>query len=758
MGYLPENPEWSVTGHEFYFEWNPEMEAIPSKYKYDILTAEIDKLEPVEEQNLIPDNGDFSSDRQHYIFSRNGNLYLLQLKENRVSLLADLDENINSPSFSGNDSLIFFTTQAGMYSLSRGSGTLRLLLKTERGEKREEKKKYSNEQEEWLYNEELGLFEVLQRERDKKEMEENHQRSIREKEVLTLYTGKSSVFGMKASPSGKYIAFRIYEGNDEDRNTQMPRFVTESGFTEVEEIRSKVGYHFGTMKLGIADLESDTLYFPEVENLPGIHEFYEFGVKQNVVEDTSRTRDVYVSVPIWSETRDLLLINIRSADNKDRWITLLDPQRGKFEVLDRQTDTAWIAGPGIGWSTSAGTLGWLKDSDKIYFQSEESGFSHLYLFDPGKGKAKQVTKGKFEVYDPVLSSDGQYFYFHANEVHPGERHFYRMGVNGGRMEKLTDMKGRNDVQLSPDEEIMLIRHSYANQPWELYLDKGEGPVRITESLTREFRSYSWRIPEFIRVKAADGEMIPARVYRPEPDKANGAAVIFVHGAGYLQNAHKWWSNYYREYMFHNFLADNGYTVLDMDYRASAGYGRDWRTAIYRHMGGLDLSDNVDGARYLVENENVDPKRIGIYGGSYGGFISLMAMFNSPGTFKAGAALRPVTDWAHYNHGYTSNILNVPFRDSLSYRRSSPIYFAEGLKDHLLMCHGMVDDNVHFQDVVRLSQRLIELGKDNWELAVYPVEAHGFEEWTSWLDEYKRIYKLFTETIGPGTQTYQNGRP
>ncbi len=223
------------------------------------------------------------------------------------------------------------------------------------------------------------------------------------------------------------------------------------------------------------------------------------------------------------------------------------------------------------------------------------------------------------------------------------------------------------------------------------------------------------------------------------------AVVFVHGAGYLQNAHKWWSSYFREYMFHNMLADNGYYVIDIDYRGSAGYGRDWRTGIYRHMGGKDLTDNVDAANYLVKNYGVNAKQIGIYGGSYGGFITLMAMFNTPDVFAAGAGLRSVTDWANYNHGYTSNILNEPFNDSIAYRKSSPIYYAEGLKGHLLMCHGMVDENVHFQDIVKLTQRLIELYKDNWELAVYPMEGHGFVEPSSWTDEYKRIFKLF-ETV------------
>jgi dipeptidyl aminopeptidase/acylaminoacyl peptidase len=201
-------------------------------------------------------------------------------------------------------------------------------------------------------------------------------------------------------------------------------------------------------------------------------------------------------------------------------------------------------------------------------------------------------------------------------------------------------------------------------------------------------------------------------------------------------------------MFHNLLVDLGYTVIDVDYRGSAGYGRNWRTGIYRHMGGRDLEDQVDAAKYLVQNCGVDPARIGMYGGSYGGFITLMALFQKPGMFKAGAALRSVTDWSHYNHGYTSEILNEPQTDSLAFRRSSPIFLAEGLKDRLLMCHGMVDGNVHFQDIVRLSQRLIELKKENWELAVYPVEDHGFVEPSSWLDEYKRILKLFNEELLP----------
>ena len=391
----------------------------------------------------------------------------------------------------------------------------------------------------------------------------------------------------------------------------------------------------------------------------------------------------------------------------------------------------------------------MPDDQSVWYQSEESGYSHIWVVNTRSGKKKRLTKGNFEIYDPKISKDKNFFYFSSNEVHPGERHFYKLSIKGGKPVRLTTMPGRNDVVLSPDEKTLAILHSSANQPWELYLSEnkeGSEPQRITYSQTDQFKAYPWREPEVITFGASDGASVQARLYRPKQPEKGGPAVIFVHGAGYLQNAHKWWSSYFREYMFHNLLVDKGYTVLDIDYRGSAGYGRDWRTGIYRFMGGKDLDDHVDGARFLVEKYDIDPERIGIYGGSYGGFITLMAMFTKPGVFKAGAALRSVTDWAHYNHPYTANILNTPQMDSLSYIRSSPIYHAEGLRDALLICHGMVDTNVHFQDVVRLAQRLIELGKENWEFAVYPVENHSFVETSSWVDEYRRILELFEENL------------
>jgi dipeptidyl aminopeptidase/acylaminoacyl peptidase len=365
------------------------------------------------------------------------------------------------------------------------------------------------------------------------------------------------------------------------------------------------------------------------------------------------------------------------------------------------------------------------------------------------GEARSLTSGNWEVLDVRQSRDRSRFFLTASKDSLYEQQVYEMDGNGGPLARLTAASGKHTAVLSPDDRWLADIYSYTNKPPELYVQEAKAQAesrKLTSSPAPEFRDYPWQDAPIITFKARDGVDVPARLYKPASSRRGGPGVVFVHGAGYLQNVDKKWSTYYHEYMFHHILMERGFTVIDVEYRGSAGHGRDWRTAIYEHMGGKDLDDIVDAAKYLASAQGVDPKKIGLYGGSYGGFMTLMAMFTTPNLFAAGAALRPVTDWAHYNHGYTSDILNVPQSDPEAYRRSSPIYFAQNLKGALLICHGMVDTNVEFQDSVRLVQRLIELHKENWQLAVYPVENHGFVQPSSWADEYKRILALFETNL------------
>ncbi len=417
-------------------------------------------------------------------------------------------------------------------------------------------------------------------------------------------------------------------------------------------------------------------------------------------------------------------------------------REGKIaKILFHLHDPAWVNMRALSYRVCP-------DGRRIALVAEIDG--HLRLITVNmNGELKVLTRGDYEVFDFSISPDRKGFIYHSNEGHPGKMDAYFISFDGRRKKKLTSMKGRSRAWLSPDGKKLAVLNSTPVKPPELfYVDPSGKAYRITDSPSPEFKKLTLREPEIVSYPASDGVKIYARLFRPDPAKKNGAAVIFIHGAGYLQHAHYGWSSYYwHEFLFHNFLVQKGYTVIAPDYRGSAGYGRAFRTAIYGHMGGRDLEDIVDTVRYLVKEVKIDPERIGVYGGSYGGFLTLMAMFKHPELFACGAALRPVTDWAHYHPYYTNPILGgTPQEVPENYRRSSPIYFAEGQRKPLLILHGMIDNNVLFQDSVRLAERLIELRKKNWWLVGYPLERHSFRFAESWYDEYRRIYELFEKYL------------
>jgi len=750
MGTFPSDVHWGIHGENIYFNYNPEKNKSDSLYKVAINNPKkILKVSAKEQQDLIPDNGDFNKSRSRKIFTKDGDLFIYNMDSKTKRELLDLPFSINEPVFLNDNQRIAFKAEDNAFIYDLEKGNIQQLTHIKSGTEPEKSDKKSSEKDEWVKNENLELLEVVNQRKEKQESSKAYRESTKEEENFTFYLNDRDLSNLEISPNAKYAGFSLIDRERGD-NTDVPNYVDESGYTENISARSKVGDMEYTAELAVYNFEKDTVFIVDVSGLPGIKKLPDYTSDYPDKEWKEEAREIIPSKIHFSENGEKAVVNLRSTDNKDRWIALLDLENGTLTSIEHQRDEAWLAGPGIGYTYYGyEELGWLPDNKHIYFQSEASGYSHLYLLNVENSRKKELTSGDYEVFDPSLSNDKKHWYFTSSKVHAGERHFYKMPVMGGKMEKLTSMTGKNEVKLSPNEEYMAITYSYMNKPEELYLKKtneNSEPQQLTSGQSEKFSAYNWREPELIKFEASDGAMVPARLYVPEEATKNNAAVVFVHGAGYLQNAHKWWSSYFREYMFHNLLTDLGYTVIDIDYRGSAGYGRDWRTGIYRHMGGKDLSDQVDGVKYLLENQNIDPEKVGIYGGSYGGFITLMAMFNEADTFKAGAALRSVTDWAHYNHGYTSNILNEPSKDPIAYRQSSPIYFAEGLEGDLLIAHGMVDVNVHFQDVVRLSQRLIELGKEDWEMAVYPVEDHGFVEPSSWTDEYRRILELFNESL------------
>jgi dipeptidyl aminopeptidase/acylaminoacyl peptidase len=747
IGTSPSEPFWNVEGTKLFFKWNPEKAPSDSLYYITKENHTPVKASVAQKQNVVSaSSAVYNVERTAYVYENNGDIFYHEIKPGKTVRITQTVAYENNPQFSFNGKEIVYARDNNLYSWNiRDGETKQLTDVVNEPVKKNEKGTPENE---WLSKEQVQYMEVLRERINEKRLAHIYDSSTATETVKKINIGNEAIRDLSISPDGEFISYRLYNAPPTKSPTIVPNYITKSGFTTEIHGREKVGEPQGTNRFFIYDSEEDSLYEIQTNSIEGIRDLPEFlkdypsELKERQKENTPRK--VNFTSAQWSPRGSHLVLDIRSQDHKDRWLMLWDAETNQLKLLDRQHDSAWIGGPGI-WNT-----GWI-DENNYWYQSEVTGFSHLYSVNVLTGKKKAYTSGNYEVLDAQLSNDKKYFYISTNEIEPAQHQYYRLRIADSKTEKITTMEGGNEVTISPDEKDIAILYSFTNKPPELYLQEnkpGTRPEQITNKAeSSAFKSYKWRDSEIITFAARDGAMVHGRVYKPAHPDPHKPAVIFVHGAGYLQNIDKWWSDYYfREFMFNNLLADHGYYVMDVDYRGSAGYGRDWRTAIYRNMGGKDLTDNIDAAKYLVKTFGVDSNRIGIYGGSYGGFMTLMAMFKTPGVFAAGAAIRSVSDWANYNNGYTSEILNTPYEDSLAYKRSSPIYYVSGLKGHLLMCHGMVDQNVHFQDIVKVTERLIELGKDNWQLAPYPMENHEFEDPSSWTDEYKRIFKLFEEVL------------
>jgi dipeptidyl aminopeptidase/acylaminoacyl peptidase len=480
------------------------------------------------------------------------------------------------------------------------------------------------------------------------------------------------------------------------------------------------------------------------------------------IDHGQKGRSVNLNAPLWSDDGRRAVAWAGAADHKDAWLLLLDVPSTTTKVIAHEHDDAWVRGFRTGRIAESDGLdyGWMPDQNRVYFLSERDGHHHLYVADLSGAAPRQLTRGRFELTDLRMSHDKSKWYFLSNEVHPGEQQLYSMAIEGGERMRLTTKPGWYDYVLSPDQQHVALTFTSATEPAELFLMANmprAAETRLTTSIKPEFRRYGWQASEIVTFPDQEGHTIYADVWRPAKPHPSRPAVIFVHGSGWAQGVYRRWSN---NTPFFHYLLQEGYVVLNLDYRGSRGYGRDFRTGIYRHMGETEIKSGLAAVEYLVTKERVDRRRIGLFGGSYGGFYTLMAMFKHPGVFAAGAVRAPVTDWAHYNPTYTTRILNAPYADHEAYARSSPIYFAEGLQDHLLIQHGMLDDNVHFQDSVRLVQRLLELKKDNWEFIAYPIEAHSLnlEEYNR-LDVMRRRVKLFNSVLkGPRPASTSTSSP
>ena len=764
LGRQAENEFWSADSQFIYYQRKREGSELRDWYRRSIHDSSRDNGEQVplaELHQMGAANAVYSSDGrlQAYIFQ--GNLFVHDSESGAIRQLTRTQDAQRDPQFL-TDGRLAYRTGWQYFAVDPQTGLTEQLfsIRTEDAPKAPAVPASYLAQEQHKLIDFIALQHRNQQERHQQEQTLKQQNPAMPPQ--SIYVGRNKhIVDASLSPQGNYLLVAVREQQSSNDRDIMPNYITPSGDIIAESVRARV-HDFKPLpqELILVDLSDGKQQVLSYSRLPGYNEDVLKDVKaenarargeryrsEKIIRDIGLMTDWYwtQSAMRWNAQGTEVAVMLKAFDNKDRWLATVDFANKRLVPQHRLHDPAWV-------NYAFNDFGWLPAGDTIYFLSEESGFSHLYTKQLDQRRPQKRTEGTFEVANPVLTRDGRFVYFKGNRNHPGQYDVFRLQLSNNSLQQVTQLPGAIDFQLSPDESRLLLRYSNNLKPHELYVTSAEPAAevqRLTYTISDAFKALPLQAPKIVPVPSShQADPIYSKLYLPE-NHGQGErhrAVIFNHGAGYLQNSDLGWSVYFREFLFHNLLAQHGYVVLDMDYRASKGYGRDWRTAIYRQMGTPEVEDLVDGVNWMVENVHVDRNRVGTYGGSYGGFMTFMAMFNEPELFRAGAALRPVSDWAYYNHPYTSNILNTPDIDPIAYERSSPIYFAEGLRYPLLISAPMVDRNVFFQDVVRLVQRFIELEIPHFETAIYPVEDHGYVQPSSWLDQYRRIFKLFEDNL------------
>ena len=764
LGNAPENAFWGADSRTVYYQQKRAASELRDVYAVgsDAPSSTGPKLVPESEwSQRLHSSVVYDPSRTHRAYIYAGDVYVTNGQMTKQITRTGVTES--DPLFLGDGNRIAFERNEHVFVHDFRSGLTEQITDIRFADDPDE-----NDEFDVMKAHQQRLFSTLRK--DKRDEGESRERTKSLYEADTglpaapVYMGTEAELELQfLSPNGRWMILVTQPASFEaGRDGGMSNYVTDSGYIESRTVRTRVGRSGrSNHSVWLLDLNSNKTHALDMSSLPGLDDDPLEDLRENATDwhvdrgqdreavekllEAPEIRDVEVWRVQWSPDGSQAALYVHANDNKDRWIATVDFDGKKIKSQHRMSDEAWV-------NPYHTEFGWLNDNRRLWFMTEDHGYLGIYTKAIDERRSKALVVGQYVAIDPQPGPSGRYIYYRANVGHPGIYEIWRVDVETGNSEQLTNLGGMNFVAVSPDESLLLITHSEINRHPDLFVQENRlGAVarRLTDTMSEEFKAIPWIEPDIVKVPSSHSDdPIYTKIYLPKDHDSNRSypAVMFVHGAGYTQNSDFGWPYYFREGMFHNLLTQHGYVVIDMDYRASQGYGRDWRTAIYRRMGHPELEDFQDGVDYIIEHYGVDRNRVGVYGGSYGGFMTFMAMFRAPGLFQAGAGLRPVTDWSHYNHGYTSNILNTPDIDPEAYQRSSPIEFADGLEDPLLIAVGMQDDNVFFQDSVLLVQRLIELKKEDFEIAVYPLDPHSFVHAESWLDEYRRIFKLFETNL------------
>ncbi len=613
---------------------------------------------------------------------------------------------------------------------------------------------------EWLTNESFRVHadgRVFTYDRGEKSLEE-----------LVLPAGEKR--HTRYSPDGKFIAFvRDYDLYAYDFEQRREIRLTRGGHERLrngeldwvypEELQIREGFYWSPDSRSIAYLqlnEEDVTSYPITDFSPVVPKISErlypkAGTKNPAVRvgvvslsnQSTKWIDLgypyeYIARVKWSPDGDCLAIQGLTRSQKQLALLFADPRNGTSESILEENDPHWV-------NVQDGPF-WMESEDEDFlWLSERDGYCHLYHVDSNGSFIKQLTEGRWEITDFLrYTSARKQIFFQATKEGPVERHIYRVYARGGKVRRVTKEAGFHSGSVSDDGEYIYDRYTCLDYPKRnaVMTQDNEQVGVLAELKLDDYEPYRFVIPELLEIQGPEDRVYHARIYKPNHfDAGREYPVIFhVYGGPHGQVVQNRFGDHFAQ-----ILVNEGFLVFSMDNRGSAGRGHVWETPIHRHFGEIELEDQLIGLEYLSSLSYVDSDRIGIWGWSFGGYLTCYAMVKAPGEFHAGAAVAPVTDWRLYDTIYTERYMERPEDNPDGYHDSSPLNFADCLEGSLLLAHGVSDDNVHIQNTYNMVDALLKANKE-YQLYAYPQKSHGI-----WGDEHRihlfqRILDFFKEEL------------
>ena len=464
--------------------------------------------------------------------------------------------------------------------------------------------------------------------------------------------------------------------------------------------------------------------------------------------DLGDNPDIYVARVDWLPDSRHVAIQRESRDQKVLDLMFADVTTGKTRVVLSETSNTWI--------NLSDDLTFLKKEPLFIWSSERSGYRHLYLYDLDGTLVRQLTSGDWVVSNVGRVDEKRHkVYFAGFAKSPLEEHLFCVSLTGKsvlRPTQVTKAEGWHDVTIGENSEFFVDKFSNSGTPPQVSLCRMDGTLEgfIEENKLDDSHPYhpyaaSQSLPDFGTLTASDGSPLHYKITKPSPFDPGRKypAVVSVYGGPGFQHVTKSWAG--RDGLWTQYMAQQGYVVFSLDNRGSGNRGKTFEDAIYHRMGKVEVEDQVEGVNFLKSLSYVDSNRIGIFGASYGGYMTLLSMMTAPGAFRAGVSASPVTDWALYDTHYTERYLGTPQESAEGYKQSSVLAYADALEGNLLVVHGMADDNVLFLNSVRLFKALQDRGI-LFDMMTYPGSKHSLSGKTVQTHYYKTLSKFFDERL------------